>query len=156
QRTAATTTYTRSLPDALPISVRMEQHARNALAICQWLAQQPVVQQIFHPAWPQDAGHDLWKRDCTGSNGLMSVALALSADQVRTFVNALTLFGIGYSWGGYESLVQWVDTAALRNHAYFGDAANSGAQVVRLHIGLESVDDLIADLQQALGKAGVV
>ncbi|MGH8843995.1 MAG: PLP-dependent transferase, partial [Advenella sp.] len=69
---------------------------------------------------------------------------------------ALTLFGIGYSWGGYESLVQWVDTGALRSHAYFGDHAKGDAQVARLHIGLESVDDLIADLQQAMGKAGVV
>lgn len=138
------------------LPVRMQQHARNALAICQWLAQQPAVQQIFHPAWPQDAGHHLWKRDCTGSNGLLSVALTLSAEQMRTFVNALTLFGIGYSWGGYESLVQWVDTGALRSHAYFDDHANGDVQVARLHIGLESVDDLIADLQQAMRKAGVV
>ncbi|ETF02855.1 cystathionine beta-lyase [Advenella kashmirensis W13003] len=135
------------------LPVRMQQHARNALDVCQWLAQQPAVRQIFHPAWPDDAGHVLWKRDCTGSNGLLSVALDMSPAQVRAFVNALTLFGIGYSWGGYESLVQWVDTGFLRNHAYFGKLADTAVQVVRLHIGLEAVEDVIADLQQAMQKA---
>ncbi len=135
------------------LPIRMQQHARNALDVCQWLAQQPAVRQIFHPAWPDDPGHALWQRDCTGSNGLLSVALDMSPAQARTFVNALTLFGIGYSWGGYESLVQWVDTGFLRNHAYFARLADTAVQVVRLHIGLEAVEDVIADLQQAMQKA---
>ncbi|PJX28294.1 cystathionine beta-lyase [Advenella sp. S44] len=138
------------------LPVRMEQHARNALAVCQWLARQAAVKKIFHPAWRDDAGHQLWKRDCTGSNGLLSVALDMSKEQVRTFVNALELFGIGYSWGGYESLVQWVDSGSLRSHAYFDAHARENVQVVRLHIGLESVDDIIADLHQALQKAGAL
>lgn len=138
------------------LPIRMEQHARNALAVCQWLSEQPAVTQIFHPAWPADPGHTLWQRDCTGSNGLLSVALNVSDAQVRSFVNALTLFGIGYSWGGYESLVQWVDAGALRNHAYFGDRSDAPVHVVRLHIGLEAVDDLIADMQQAMKTAGIV
>lgn len=138
------------------LPVRMEQHARNALAVCQWLARQAAVKKIFHPAWRDDAGHQLWKRDCTGSNGLLSVALDMSKEQVRTFVNALELFGIGYSWGGYESLVQWVDSGSLRSHAYFDAHARENVQVVRLHIGLESVDDIIADLHQALQKGGAL
>ncbi len=137
------------------LPVRMEQHARNALQVCEWLEQQPAVAQIYHPAWPSDRGHALWKRDCTGSNGLLSVAMTISETQARRFVNALTLFGIGYSWGGYESLVQWVDTGVLRNHAYFAEHADKALQVVRLHIGLESVDDLIADMQQAMKVASI-
>ena len=132
------------------LPIRMKECARNALAVCGFLAARPEVARVYHPAWPDDPGHALWKRDCTGSNGMLAVALKFDTAAARRFVNALTLFGIGYSWGGFESLVQLVDPAALRVHGYWPD---DGHAVVRLHIGLESPDDLIADLAQALRQA---
>jgi len=123
------------------LPVRMRQHAKSALEVCRFLKQHPQVLRIFHPAWPDDAGHALWQRDAQGSNGLMSVLLKLNHAQGRRFVDALQLFGIGFSWGGFESLVQWVEPQALVPHR------------VRLHIGLEAVEDLQADLTQALDQA---
>lgn len=132
------------------LPIRMKESARNALAVCEFLAAQPEVDRIYHPAWPQDPGHAIWKRDCTGSNGMLSVSLKLDAAAARSFVNALQLFGIGYSWGGFESLVQLVEPAGLKGHSYW---PNDGLPVVRLHIGLESAEDLITDLRQALSAA---
>ena len=131
------------------MAVRMPQHARNALEICKFFDSRKEVARIFHPAWPKDPGHALWQRDCTGSNGMLSIALNCSPEEAKKFVNALTLFGIGFSWGGFESLVQWVDPGALASHAYW-DA--EGLALIRLHIGLESTLDLIEDLAQALDK----
>lgn len=136
-----------ALRGARTLPIRMKECARNALAVCEFLASRAEVARIYHPAWPADPGHALWKRDCTGSNGMLSVALKFDAAAARRFVNALRLFGIGYSWGGFESLVQLVDPSALRVHGYWPD---DGHAVARLHIGLESPDDLIADLSQAL------
>lgn len=130
--------------------IRMRECARNALAVCEFLATRPEVSRIYHPAWPEDPGHELWKRDCTGSNGMLAVGLKLDPAAARRFVNALKLFGIGYSWGGFESLVQLVEPSALRLHGYWQDDGNA---VVRLHVGLESADDLIADIAQALEAA---
>ncbi|WP_459616369.1 cystathionine beta-lyase [Bordetella sp. 2513F-2] len=133
--------------------VRMAQHARHAQAVCDFLARRPEVARIYHPAWPQDPGHALWQRDCTGSNGMLAVALRLSPAAARCFVESLALFGIGFSWGGFESLVQLVTPGELGRHRYWqeGDLA-----LVRLHIGLESPDDVIADLAQALERARTV
>lgn len=130
--------------------LRLRQSAQSGLAVAQWLQNNADVARVFHPALPSDPGHALWQRDCTGSNGLLSVALHLTMSQARRFVNALTLFGIGFSWGGFESLVQLVDPASLAGHGYW-DAGTR--PVVRLYVGLESADDLIADLQQALQVA---
>lgn len=132
------------------LALRMRQHAQSALQICRFLAQRPEVARIFHPAWPDDPGHALWQRDCTGANGLMSVALRMSPQQGRRFVDALKLFDIGFSWGGFESLVQWVEPGSLAPHAYW---QGGDLPVVRLHIGLEAVEDLQADLAQALDAA---
>ncbi|HEY9280755.1 MAG TPA: cystathionine beta-lyase [Eoetvoesiella sp.] len=132
------------------LPIRMRQHAENALEICHFLASRPEVARIYHPALPGDQGHELWQRDCHGSNGMLAVELKLYEAQARAFVDALTLFSIGFSWGGFESLVQLVDQAALVSHGYW--SANDNA-VVRLHIGLECPADLIADLTQALDKA---
>ena len=133
------------------LPLRMQQAASNALAVCEYLASRAEVTRIFHPAWPDDPGHALWRRDCTGSNGMLSVALTLDGAAARRLVDALRLFGIGFSWGGFESLVQWVEPEALSGHHYWG---NEGGSVLRLHIGLESPDDLIADLAQAFAAAG--
>jgi cystathionine beta-lyase len=128
------------------MAVRMPQHAINALKVCAFFDAQPYVAKIFHPAWHKDAGHALWQRDCTGSNGMLSVELKCSPDAAKAYVDALTLYGIGFSWGGYESLVQWVDPGALASHSYWKHSPNA---LLRLHIGLEDIDDLIDDLKQA-------
>lgn len=132
------------------LPIRMRESAANALKVCEFLAARPEVTRIYHPAWPQDPGHALWQRDCTGSNGLLSMQLRLTQAQARVFVDALTLFGIGFSWGGFESLVQLVDPGLLRGHSYWPQTEDA---LVRLHIGLESAQDLCADLAQALDKA---
>lgn len=133
------------------LPIRLAQHGSNALRVCEFLAQRHEVARIYHPAWPQDPGHALWQRDCTGSNGMLAVELRLTPEASRRFVDALRLFGIGFSWGGFESLVQWVTRGELARHHYWtgGDHA-----LVRLHIGLEDPADLIADLAQALDQAG--
>jgi cystathionine beta-lyase len=130
--------------------VRMAQHSRNALEVCDFLQGRKEVARLYHPALPSDPGHALWQRDCTGSNGMMAAALHLPPERARVFVDSLQLFGIGFSWGGYESLVQLVDAGSLASHRYWDGA---GRSVVRLHIGLESPTDVIADLAQALDRA---
>ncbi|HLR13524.1 MAG TPA: PLP-dependent transferase, partial [Burkholderiaceae bacterium] len=135
---------------ARTLPLRLQQSARNGLAVARWLQQHPLVEQVYHPALPEDAGHALWHRDCRGSNGLLSIRLNLDTRGARQFVNALTLFGIGFSWGGFESLVQLVSPAMLKPHHYWDGAEQP---VVRLYAGLESEDDLIADLEQALSQA---
>jgi cystathionine beta-lyase len=132
------------------LPVRMAQHARNALQVCEFLAGRDEIARLYHPALPSDPGHTLWKRDCTGSNGMLAAALRLPLEQARVFVDALRLFSIGYSWGGYESLVQLVTPSSLAGHRYW---TADGPAVVRLHIGLEAPEDLIEDLAQALDRA---
>lgn len=137
---------------ARTLPIRMRQSAQNALEICDFFKSRPEVARIYHPALPTDPGHALWQRDCTGSNGMLAIELKLDNAAARRFVDALTLFGIGFSWGGFESLVQLVDHAALEMHGYWAPTSNA---VIRLHIGLESPQDLIADLGQALDLAVV-
>ena len=137
---------------ARTLPIRMQHTATNALQVCGYLAQHPAVTRIYHPAWPDDPGHALWQRDCLGSNGMLSVGLQMGHDAGRQVVDALTLFGIGFSWGGFESLVQWVDPSHLKGHGYWQEAPQPS--VLRFHVGLEDPADLIADLDQAFGKAG--
>ena len=115
--------------------------------VAHWLKDQPQVARILHPAFAEMPGHELWRRDFTGSSGLFAFALNGGDEAARdSFIESLELFGIGYSWGGFESLAVPSDTKNLRtasNRAYDGP-------LVRLHIGLEDPDDLIADLAQAL------
>lgn len=134
------------------LPVRLAQHQRNLEAVLPFLARHPGVARLWCPAWPEDPGHELWRRDCQGANGLLSISLnTTDVMAARRFVDALALFGIGYSWGGYESLVSLVEPADLAAHS-----AYAGSQpVVRLHIGLEHADDLIADLRQAFAAAGL-
>jgi len=132
------------------LPIRLRQHAEHAMQLCNFFASRPETARIFHPAYADDPGHALWQRDCTGSNGMFSVALTLSDDQARRFVDALTLFGIGFSWGGFESLVQLVEHSALDVHGYWDRRPNA---VIRFHAGLEAPADLIADLERALDQA---
>jgi cystathionine beta-lyase len=116
------------------------------LEIARWLAARPEVQTVLHPALDSCPGHDLWLRDFSGSSGLFSLVLTpeFSGQQVRAFVDALSLFQIGYSWGGVASLAVAYDMSHVRSRTNYGD------RIVRLNIGLESTADLIADLAQGL------
>ncbi len=128
------------------LGARLAQHARGALAVAQWLQDRPEVGRVFCPALPGDPGHALWQRDCHGTNGLLSFALRDAAPAAaERFVDALALFGIGASWGGFESLATIVDLSRARSVADW----SGHAPMIRLHIGLEDVDDLLADLDQA-------
>ncbi|HEY9092409.1 cystathionine beta-lyase [Parasphingorhabdus sp.] len=125
------------------LEVRLKQHEQSALEVAHWLKARPEVGKVLHPALPDCPGHDIWKRDFIGSSGLFSFQLTDGDEQSRTaFIDALTLFGIGYSWGGFESLALPVDPG---KHRTATEWAMKGA-LVRLHIGLEDPDDLIADL----------
>jgi cystathionine beta-lyase len=129
------------------MEVRMTRHGQNALAVAAWLQEQPEVSQVLCPALPGAPGHDLWKRDFTGSNGLFGVELTPRPDKAtEAFINGLSLFGLGFSWGGYESLAIHCDPQ-LRGRP--GGSRFEGP-VVRLHVGLEEPNDLIADLRRAL------
>jgi len=129
------------------LAVRLAQHAAHAFQVAQYLALHPAIGRVFHPALPHDPGHALWLRDFKGSNGLVSFAFRQgSSTAVAAFVDALKLFGLGASWGGYESLVLPAPAARLAGQSYW-----QGSQpVVRLHIGLEDPDDLLEDLEQGL------
>lgn len=132
------------------LPLRLRQSAESGLKVASWLQAQSKVSRVYHPALPGDPGHALWRRDCTGSNGMLAFELDMNQSGARRFVNALRLFAIGFSWGGFESLVQLVSPEFIAPHSYWQGGSNP---VVRLHVGLESPDDLIADLDQALAKA---
>ena len=128
------------------MGVRLKQHEEGALKIARWLAEQPQVGRILHPAFPDCPGHDHWKRDFKGSSGLFSFELKGADRPARdAFVERLELFGIGYSWGGYESLAIPTDPVRTVSKA-------PAENLVRLHIGLEDPDDLIEDLASALAQ----
>ncbi|MCW5259528.1 cystathionine beta-lyase [Verminephrobacter eiseniae] len=133
------------------LAVRMQQHQHNALAVAQWLAAHPKVERVYCPALATDPGNALWRRDFRGANGLLSVQFR-DCSEARLFAiaDALALFDIGASWGGYESLVLPATCEKLSAHRSWHGAAG----VLRLHVGLENCADLIADLEQAI--AGVL
>jgi len=121
-----------------------------ALTLARWLAERPEIDLVLHPALPSCPGHELWKRDFTGSTGVFSIVFQPRFDraQVRGFVDALELFEIGYSWAGVTSLVMAYDFGARAGRP------DHGHRIVRLNIGLEDVGDLTADLAQALATLG--
>lgn len=137
------------------LDVRLRQETAAALEIARWLSARPEVAHVLCPMLPGAPGHDLWKRDFTGGCGLFSfVFKGGDATGRNRFVDALELFGIGYSWGGYESLALPIDPANYRSCMTWpprgGDPADRFG--VRLSIGLENPADLIADIEQALGR----
>jgi len=136
------------------IGVRLAHQARSALEIAQWLKTRPEVARVLHPALEDCPGHEIWKRDFTGACGLFGVELKpdISVAAAERMIDGLSMFGIGASWGGYESLVL-PTTGHVRRVTGEGGPK---AATFRLHIGLESVDDLKADLARGLdGLAGV-
>ncbi len=136
------------------MGVRLAQHHTAGLTIARWLEARPEVLRVLHPALDSHPGHAIWQRDFTGACGLFSIVLKpVAQSAVFAFIDALTLFGIGASWGGYESLIIPFDCTDVRTATQWAP----GGPTVRLHIGLEDVDDLIADLERGLGalaKAG--
>jgi cystathionine beta-lyase len=129
------------------LPVRLERQGESGLAIADWLGLQPEVAAVYHPGLPGDPGHQLWRRDFTGASGLFTFALKPGPDSaVNAFLDALKLFGLGFSWGGFESLAISCDPQLGQRRfkrAYPGP-------LVRLHVGLEHTADLIDDLRKAL------
>ena len=133
------------------LGVRLRRHEDSAIKIARWLQDQAQVADVLHPALKDSPGHALWKRDFTGSTGLFSMILKDADDAAANrFVERLELFGIGYSWGGFESLALPVHPERARTV----HCENPSGALIRLHIGLEDPDDLIADLAQGLQQAG--
>ncbi len=131
------------------LSVRLKQHQESALKIARWLDAQPEVARVLHPALPSCPGHAIWQRDFSGSSGLFSFVLNGGDDVAAArLIDGLALFGIGYSWGGYESLALPVWPEKHRSSTpWIAEGA-----VIRLQIGLEDADDLIADLEAGLRR----
>ena len=136
------------------LGVRLERHNKSALQIASWLEKRPEVKRVMHPGLASDHGHAIWMRDFTGASGLFSVVVnPCSEAAVYAFMNALTLFGMGYSWGGFESLVIQFNCTEYRTATRWAP----GGPTLRFHIGLEDSGDLIADLERgfaAMTKAG--
>ena len=131
------------------MAVRLKAHEAGGLAVARWLAAQPEVARVLHPALPGCAGHDLWARDFAGASGLFSFVLDGGGDAARAaLIDGLGHFGIGYSWGGFESLALPVDPGPIRTATRW----QAEGPVVRLHVGLEDPDDLIADLAAGLAR----
>lgn len=129
------------------LGVRLRQHHEGSLKVAEWLARHPRVERVNHPALPGSKGHEYWKRDFTGSSGLFSFVLKkrLSDAEYEQYLNHFDYFSMAYSWGGYESLILANQPDELAEIRPAGGVDFSGT-LVRLHIGLENVDDLIADL----------
>ena len=127
------------------LAVRLARHMQSGLTVARWLAQREEVLRVLDPALPGDPGHAIWQRDFSGASGLFSVVLKPAPQAaVHAFLNALTLFGMGASWGGFESLATPFDCTKARTATTWAP----GGPTIRLHIGLEDVDDLVADLER--------
>lgn len=132
------------------LAVRLPRHMESGITVADWLRSRPEVTAVLHPALPQDPGHAIWKRDFLGACGLFSFEIQkkYSDEAVAAFVDHLELFGIGYSWGGFESLVTVAKPHAIRTAEPWRDHG----PLLRLHIGLEDTGDLIADLKAGFDR----
>jgi len=129
------------------LPLRYAEQARSALRVAEWLQARPEVSRVLYPPLPGSVGHDLWRRDFTGAASLMAVVMTGGdAAAGRRLLDALTLFGLGYSWGGFESLA----THETHQMAYRDHPPTLEGELIRLHVGLEDPDDLIADLEAGL------
>ena len=135
------------------LGVRMDRHQSSALAVAEWLAGRDEVARVLHPALPDFPGHDLWRRDFTGSSGLFAFVLDGGDDAARSaLIDGLELFGIGFSWGGFESLVIPFDCRTYRTATTW----NPGGPALRFSVGLEDMDDLKADLSAGFDRLNAV
>ena len=131
------------------LSVRLEQHQESALTLAKWLEERPEVDTILHPAFPSCPGHDIWQRDFTGSSGLFSVVLRdFLETQVNAMLDGMDYFAMGYSWGGFESLMVASDPGKIRSATKW----QAAGPLLRLHAGQEDVEDLIADLDRGFDR----
>jgi cystathionine beta-lyase len=127
------------------LGVRLAQHQRAGLVVARWLEQRPEIARVLHPALASCPGHEIWRRDFSGASGLFSVVFnPVPVTAMNAFLNELRLFGIGASWGGFESLAIPFDCTDIRTATKWA----LGGPTVRFHIGLEEVDDLISDLER--------
>ena len=127
------------------MSVRLKQQQQSALEIAKWLEARPEVDRVLYAPLESDPGHEIWKRDFTGACSLMGAVLKdCSKEQALALIDTLDLFGLGYSWGGYESLIIHADPRSYRTATTWDEPG----QLIRLHIGLEDVADLKADLEK--------
>ncbi len=136
------------------LAVRMEQNQANGLALANWLRGRPEVKRVLHPGLTNDPGHEIWKRDFTGASGLFSFVLneGYSRAALAALLDGLELYGMGASWGGYESLIIPANPTDYRTATPWTEAG----QLLRIHAGLEDVDDLIADLGAGLDRLSAV
>jgi len=133
------------------LGVRLARHYQSGLRVARWLEQRPEVLRVLHPALERDPGYAIWKRDFTGACGLFSIVLKPASEKsVHAFLNGLSLFGLGYSWGGFESLAILFDCSEYRTVTKWAP----GGPTVRFHIGLEDPEDLIADLERGFAALG--
>lgn len=131
------------------LAVRLKQQGETGIELANWLQRRPEVSRVLHPALSNDPGHKIWKRDFSGASGLFGVILnPIPERAVEKLLNALNLFGLGYSWGGYESLAIPTYPNKIRAISFWDKSYPS----LRLHAGLEAPEDLIADLRQAFDK----
>lgn len=131
------------------MAVRLKQHWQAGLELARWIAKQPEVERVMHPALPGDPGHEVWKRDFLGACGLFGVVFKPISDKAfAALVDGLELYGIGASWGGFESLVMPADPTHYRSATAWPHAG----PYLRIHAGLEAVDDLIADLDAGFAR----
>ena len=131
------------------LGVRLARHELSAMAVATWLSQRPEVRRVLHPALPGDRGHALWKRDFRHASGLFGVVLQpCEAARIAAMLDGMRLFGMGWSWGGFESLMipTWPELSRTATRW------NPGGPTLRLHIGLEDPQDLIADLEEGFAR----
>lgn len=131
------------------LAVRLRRHQENGLALARWLRQRPEVARVLHPALEDDPGHRLWKQYFTGASGLFGVVLKpVAKAALAAMLDGMTLFGMGFSWGGYESLILPVRPEAVRSATSW----NATGPTLRIHAGLEDPQDLIADLERGFDR----
>ena len=129
---------------------RLDVHEQSGLDVARWLETRPEIAKVIHPGLPSHPQHDLWKRDFSGSNGLFAAILSWEDDaKTEAFIDSLKLFGLGYSWGGFESLCM----PAWPKNCRSATSWSENRQLLRFHVGLEAVSDLTSDLEQAFDRA---
>ncbi len=133
------------------LATRLKQHHATGLAMATWLQDRPEVKQVRHPALPGAPGHDLWQRDFTGASGLFAIELEDRFEDaaIHAMLDGMNLFGMGFSWGGFESLIMYAHPRADRTVDVWED---THGPLLRIHAGLEDIDDLIADLDAGFDR----
>jgi len=131
------------------LPLRLARHVDSALKIAHWLKARPEVREVIYPAMPGSRGHEMWKRDFIGASGLFSVVLEpVAKGRINAMLDSMRLFGMGWSWGGFESLIIPIYPERVQTATVWAP----GGPCLRLAIGLEDADDLIADLEQGIAR----